>query len=75
MTHPLATHFAIFHLYDTLTFKTKALRFASNEGQVKCLLLLYKRLIQPYLSLLWLLLATHFVTRVTLIDDIDGKSQ
>ena len=26
------------------------LYIASNEGQVKCLLLLYKRLIQPYLG-------------------------
>ena len=37
-------------------------------------LLLYKRLIQLYLSLLWLLLPTHFITRVTYIDDIDSKS-
>ena len=44
------------------------------EGRIKRFLLLYKRLIQPYLSLLWLLLATHFVTRVTPINDIDGKS-
>ena len=47
-------HFAIFHKYDTPTFKTEALHLASYEGQVKCLLLLHKRLIQPYLSLLWL---------------------
>ena len=62
------------HLYDTPTFKTKVLRLVSNEGQLKRLLLLYKWLIQPYLSLLWLLLATHFVTRVTPIDNIDGKT-
>ena len=30
---------------DTPTFKTQALRLASNEGQLKRLLLLYKRLI------------------------------
>ena len=38
------------------------------KGGLKHLLLLYKRLIQLYLSLLWLLLATHFVIRVTPID-------
>ena len=70
------------HPCDTPTFTTKALRLVTNEGQLKRLLLgqlkrllqLYKQLIQPYLSLLWLLLVTHFVTRVTPIDDIDGKS-
>ena len=70
-------HFAIFidtHTYDTPTSKTKALCLVSNEGRVKHLLLLCKRLIQPYLNLLWLQLATHFATRVTPIDDIDGKS-
>ena len=36
----------------THTLKTKALRLASKEEQVKRLLVLYKRLIQPYLSLL-----------------------
>ena len=60
--------------YDTPTFKTKVLRLVINEGWLKRLLLLYKWLIQPYLSLLWLLLTTHFVTRVTPIDEIDGKS-
>ena len=70
----LVTHFVIFHPYDTPTFKTKALRLVTIEGGLKRLLLLYKWLIQPYLSLLWLLLAMHFVTRVTPIDDIDGKS-
>ena len=35
-------HFVIFHPYDTPTFKTKALRLVSNEGQVKRLLQLYK---------------------------------
>ena len=48
----LVTHFPIFHLYDTPTFKPKALRLVSNEGWVKGLLLLYRRLIQPHLSLL-----------------------
>ena len=61
-------------MYDTPTFKTKALYLASNEGWVKRLLLLHKRLLQPYLSLLWLQLATHFVTMGMPIDDIDGKS-
>ena len=42
------------HQYDAPTFKTNALRLVSDEGQLKCLLLLYKRIIQPYLSLLWL---------------------
>ena len=37
--------------YDTPTFKTNALRLDSNEGWLKRLLLQYKRLIQPYLSL------------------------
>ena len=46
--------------YDTPTFKTNALRLVSNEGWVKLLLLLYKRLIQPYLSLLLLYLETYF---------------
>ena len=36
------------HQYDTLTFKTNALRLDSNEGQLKRLLLQYKRPIQPY---------------------------
>ena len=43
----------------------------------KTLLLLYKRLIQPYPSLLWLLLATHFqllLGSCLLMHDIDGKS-
>ena len=62
------------YLYDTPTYKTKALHLASNEARVKRLLLLYKWQIQPYLSLVWLLLATHFVTRVTPIDDINSKS-
>ena len=42
-------------------FKGNALRLVSNEGRVKRLLQRYKRLIRPYLSLLWLYLATHFV--------------
>ena len=36
------TNFAIFHLYKSPTFRTKALCLVSNEGQVKCLLLLCK---------------------------------
>ena len=35
------------HPYDTPTFKTNVLCLVSNEGLVKCLLLLYKQLIQP----------------------------
>ena len=62
------------HLYDTPTFKTKALRLVTNEGRLERLLLLYKQVIQPYLSLLWLLLAMYFVTRVTPFDNINGKS-
>ena len=50
----LAAHFAIFHKYDTSTFKTKALHFTSNEERVKRLLLPYKWLIQPYLGFLLL---------------------
>ena len=42
------------HQYDTPTFKTNMLRLDSNEGRLKHLLLQYKRLIQPYLSLVWL---------------------
>ena len=42
------------HQNDTPAFKTKALRIVSNEGRLKRLLLLYKGLLQPYLSLLWL---------------------
>ena len=42
------------HQYDTPTFKTNALRLDSNEGWLKRLLLQYKRIIQPYLSLVWL---------------------
>ena len=41
-----------FDSYNTPTFKTEVLRLVSNEGWLKCLLLLYKRLVQPYLSLL-----------------------
>ena len=47
------------HPYNTPTFKTKALRLVTNEGRPKRLLLLHKWLIQPYLSLIWLLLATY----------------
>ena len=47
------------HPYDTPTFETKCL--VSNEGWLKRLLQLYRWIIQPYLSLLWLQLATHFV--------------
>ena len=71
----LAMHFVIFHPYDTLTYKTKTFRLASTKGWVKRLLLLYKKLIQPYLSLLWLLLATYFFIRAMPIDDIHCKSQ
>ena len=70
----LVTNLVIFHPCDTSIFKTKALCLVRTEGRLKCLLLLlYKRLIQPYLSLLWLLLVTHFVSRATPIDDIDGN--
>ena len=37
------------HPYGTPTFKTKALRVVMNEGRLKRLLLLYKRIIQPYI--------------------------
>ena len=50
----MAMHFAIFHQHDTPTFKTKALHLISDEGRLKRLLLLYKWLLRPYLSLLWL---------------------
>ena len=72
--HELVSFEMLSHPYDTPTFKTKTLRFVTNGGQLKHLLLLYKWLMQPYLNLLWLLLATHFITRVMPIDDIDGKS-
>ena len=42
------------HQYDTPTFKTNALRLDSDEGRLKRGFLQYKRLIQPYLSLVWL---------------------
>ena len=48
------------HPYDTPTFKTNLLCLVTNEGQLKRLLLLYKQIIQSYLSLLWLQLAMHF---------------
>ena len=67
-------HFAIFYKYNTPTFKIEVLRLVSNKGRGKRLLLLYKWLIYPYLSLLLLQLAIHFVTRATPIDEIDGKS-
>ena len=37
--------FTIFDSYKTPTFKTEVLCLVSNEGWVKCLLLLYKWLI------------------------------
>ena len=40
--------------YNIPTLKTKVIRFAYKEEQVKQLLLLYKRIIQPYASFLWL---------------------
>ena len=39
--------------YNTTIFKSNALHLVSNEGHVKCLFQLYKRLIQPYLSFIW----------------------
>ena len=39
--------------HKSSTFKTNVLCLVSDEGQVKCLLLLYKRLIQPHLSYNW----------------------
>ena len=42
------------HQYDTPTFKPNFLRLVSDEGQVKHLMLQYKWLLQPYLSLRWL---------------------
>ena len=51
--------------YDTPTFKTNPLRLDSNEGRLKRLLLQYKRLMQPYLSLVWLELVTHIVPHDT----------
>ena len=38
------------HQYDTPTFKTNVLCLDSNEGQLKRLLLQYKRLIQSCLA-------------------------
>ena len=46
----MATHFVIFHMYDTPTFKTKMLCLVNNEGQVKRLLLLYKQLMLTILA-------------------------
>ena len=53
------------HLYATPTFKTNTLCLVNDEGRVKRLLVLYKRQIQPSLTLLWLV--SHFVipTRTT----------
>ena len=48
------------HPYDTPTLKINALCLVSDEGWLKHLLLLYKRIRQLYLSLLWLYLATNF---------------
>ena len=42
------------HPYGTPTFKTEALHLVSNVQQLKRFLLLYERLIQRYLNLLWL---------------------
>ena len=55
MQHYESASFQMLHCqYDTPTFKTNALRLDSNEGQLKRLLLQYKWLMQPYLSLVWL---------------------
>ena len=51
--------FAIFHLHDRPTFKTKVLCLVSNKRGLKCILLLYKRILQPDRDLLWLQLAAH----------------
>ena len=67
-------HFTIFHTYGTPAFKIKALCLVSNERWVKRLLLQYKWLIQPYLSLLRLKLAAYFVTQVMPINEINSKS-
>ena len=53
--------------------QSSALCLVSYEGQLKCLLLPYKWLIQPYFSVLWLKLVTHFNTRAMLMDDINDK--
>ena len=46
-------HFAILDSYDTPTFKTAVLRFASNEGQLKRLLLPYKWLTLGFFGCKW----------------------
>ena len=48
--YELASSQILCHQYDTPIFKTNALRLDSNEGQLKRLLLQYKRLIQPCLA-------------------------
>ena len=45
--------FRYFDSYDTPTFKTEALHLVSNEGQVKCLLLLYKWLTLVFFGYIW----------------------
>ena len=59
--------------YDTPTFKTNTLRLVSNEGQLKCLLLVGRTCLTiVYMAtttlptFIWLQLVTHFVTRATL---------
>ena len=47
------------HQYDTPTFKTNALRLDSNEGQLKHLLLWYKRLILVLFGCNWRLISSH----------------
>ena len=42
------------HPYDTPTLKTNVLCLVNNEEWLKRILLLYKWIIQPYVSLLWL---------------------
>ena len=60
ITHPYLSlhwlyHFAIFHLYDTPTFKTNVLRLVSNgnQEQEKRLLLLYKSLTLVFFGCNW----------------------
>ena len=61
----------VVHPYNISTFKTKAPHLVRNEVQIKCLLLLHKRLIQLYLSLETGDLFCYWVTH---IDGIDSKS-
>ena len=59
--------------HGTPTFITEALYLVDDVQLLNCHLLLNKRLILRYLSLLWLEFTTRFITKAMPINNIDSR--